>query len=70
MPTDPTNDSTTETEEAAPAGASNVFKIQPKTVPDCNYCKLYGDSVMMPPHFASAGCQSGGRNHCTCGICF
>jgi predicted metal-binding protein len=44
--------------------------IPPRTVEDCNYCKLYGDSVMMPPHFASAGCKSGGRNHCTCGICF
>lgn len=69
MPTDPTNDPANEVEAPTTQAESNIFKIQPKTVPDCNYCKLYGGG-MMPPHFASPNCQSGGHNHCTCAICF
>lgn len=70
MPTDRKRD-TAETPETKPAKkAVPTFEVPPRTAEDCNYCKLYGDSVMMPPHFASAGCKSGGRNHCTCGICF
>lgn len=24
----------------------------------------------MPPHFAKLRCESGGKEHCTCDICF
>lgn len=41
-------------------------------VGECDYCdglRLTG-STFHPPHNASPGCQSGGRNHCTCDTCF
>lgn len=25
---------------------------------------------MKPPHFASLACESGGRTHCACDVCF
>lgn len=33
----------------------------------CNTCAAGG---MMPPHFASSHCQSGGYTHCSCDTCF
>ena len=69
MPSEPTNESATEAAPAATEQPENVFTIKPNTVPGCKYCELYGGG-MMPPHFASPNCQSGGHNHCTCGTCF
>lgn len=37
-------------------------------VPYCASCEMY--EGMGPPHNASAACQSGGRNHCSCDVCF
>lgn len=71
MPTEHEKDSTESTEDAvAESRAAHPAGGHPVSPDDCNYCKLYGGSLMMPPHFASAGCKSGGRNHCTCNICF
>lgn len=72
MPTDPMRDTAiTDTENSAtPAESALSAGVKPRVVENCGYCKLYGDSVMMPPHFASDACKSGGHNHCTCGICF
>lgn len=36
----------------------------------CVYCDMWGDDQMMPRHTASARCESGKRNHCTCDTCF
>lgn len=36
---------------------------------ECPTCKQYRGQ-MMPPHFASARCESGQRPHCTCDVCF
>lgn len=33
----------------------------------CPTCQRGG---MMPPHFASPRCESGGHNHCSCDTCF
>lgn len=33
----------------------------------CNTCAAGG---MMPPHFASPRCESGGYTHCSCDTCF
>jgi hypothetical protein len=61
----------TENAENAPAETPvNPFAPRPRTAEGCSYCEQFGGSLMMPPHFASPSCQSGGRNHCTCGICF
>lgn len=62
-------------------GGNGVFPPQPGTVKpvkatrwirknDCAYCAEHGDESMMPPHDASANCESGKRPHCTCDICF
>lgn len=37
---------------------------------NCGTCEVFGDDPMLPPHDASARCESGGRNHCTCSICY
>ena len=44
----------------------------PNYVEGCNYCQASKEAndSMMPPHFASSRCQSGGKNHCTCGTCY
>jgi hypothetical protein len=44
-------------------------------VPDCAGCKERYDAphpvgVFAPSHKATKGCKSGGRNHCTCDMCF
>lgn len=39
----------------------------------CKVCVETGANrphAFVPQHFASPRCQSGGRNHCTCDICF
>ena len=70
MSTDPKNDSTESSETSTTeAKIPTPAIIRNGLVEGCEYCKLYGGG-MMPPHFASANCQSGGRNHCTCGTCF
>jgi len=35
----------------------------------CQDCKEKGETLM-PPHFAKLRCESGGKEHCTCDICF
>lgn len=37
--------------------------------PDCDYCIAHYKKFA-PSHYASKFCESGGRNHCTCDICF
>jgi hypothetical protein len=70
MSTDPKNDSVEAVETpAAETTEAPIPVFRGQLVEDCNYCKTYGGG-MMPPHFASPYCQSGGRNHCTCGTCF
>jgi hypothetical protein len=44
-------------------------QLSPGRVPGCPTCEA-NPSGMMPPHYASARCESGGRNHCTCKECF
>lgn len=39
-----------------------------KNVVGCTICDEPG--TLKPPHTASVRCQSGGRNHCSCDICF
>lgn len=41
-------------------------------VDGCSYCQRERTvhATFFPSHFASARCQSGQRNHCTCSICF
>ena len=39
-------------------------------VEDCSYCNEHKPGDMMPPHDASARCESGKRTHCTCDTCF
>lgn len=36
----------------------------------CAYCDANRNDPMMPNHFASPRCESGGRAHCTCDTCF
>lgn len=36
----------------------------------CAYCDQNRDEAMMPAHHASLRCESGGRDHCTCDVCF
>lgn len=42
--------------------------------PDCDGCRKFYDHPRLDPfaprHKASSRCQSGGRPHCTCDICF
>ncbi len=38
--------------------------------PDCPTCSQYAPDAMFPPHDASAQCESGNQNHCTCDVCF
>lgn len=38
---------------------------------DCSFCKMVeANGGFGPRHYASSGCQSGGRSHCTCDTCF
>lgn len=37
---------------------------------DCQECAAIRRGEMAPPHKASASCESGGRNHCSCDMCF
>ena len=39
-------------------------------VPGCSTCDRHVSGAMMPSHFASARCESGGHPHCTCDSCF
>lgn len=36
----------------------------------CPTCNEHRPGESTPPHDASARCESGKRNHCTCDICF
>jgi len=36
---------------------------------DCVHCQKY-KAEYGPRHFASSRCESGGRAHCTCDVCF
>lgn len=36
----------------------------------CKTCDEAGPNDFMPPHDASAHCESGKRPHCTCDTCF
>lgn len=36
---------------------------------ECRYCDEQV-SEFHPPHDASDGCESGGRSHCSCDVCF
>jgi hypothetical protein len=45
--------------------------------PECPYCAPYieehretGSAPMMPSHTARERCESGKREHCSCGVCF
>lgn len=40
------------------------------TAGECGYCDQHGYEDMMPPHDASAECESGKNPHCTCDACF
>lgn len=33
-------------------------------------CPLCAETGVVPPHYASRWCESGGREHCTCDVCF
>lgn len=37
---------------------------------ECQYCDLYRDDSLMPPHTASKNCESGQHDHCTCDVCY
>lgn len=43
-----------------------------KFIVDCEACmnELARGSLFFPSHNASPRCESGGRNHCTCDVCF
>jgi len=47
-----------------------VDKARQDEIANCEYCKKIAASGFGPSHFASANCQSGRRNHCTCDTCF
>lgn len=36
----------------------------------CVTCSQHMIGEMMPPHDPSPRCESGKRNHCSCGVCF
>ncbi len=35
---------------------------------NCSICR--SPNLLKPPHYASSGCESGGRTHCSCDVCF
>lgn len=41
-----------------------------KEIANCEYCQTNKDDNMMPSHFPSSYCMSGGKIHCTCGTCY
>ena len=61
----------TATEDVAAAlaagGHGRVMRINDRS---CGFCDDHLDDKMMPPHTASPNCESGKRNHCTCGVCY
>lgn len=44
-----------------------TYRMEPGV---CSFCDRYRDDPMMPPHTASAMCESGHHNHCTCALCY
>lgn len=50
-----------------PAKAVRYIRLPPG---ECLYCDEHRDEDMMPPHDASANCESGKHKHCTCDFCF
>lgn len=57
--------------EGAQAQAPRVFEAAParrEVVEGCAVCQQ-ADGIF-PAHDAAPGCLSGGRQHCTCGVCF
>lgn len=38
--------------------------------PECSFCMDNMNDSMLPSHFASTRCQSGGYSHCTCDTCY
>jgi hypothetical protein len=46
-----------------------LAKARQDEIANCKYCQE-NKGQMHPPHFASANCQSGRHNHCTCDTCF
>ena len=49
--------------------AGNVRKPKRHEVEGCAYCERY-KGQMHPSHDASARCESGKHEHCTCDVCF
>lgn len=49
--------------------ALDALAVKRAEIDACTYCQA-NKGQMHPPHFASANCQSGRRNHCSCSICF
>jgi hypothetical protein len=45
-------------------------RIRRQHVPGCVYCDRYRPDGFFPPHDASARCESGQREHCTCDVCW
>ncbi len=43
-----------------------------REIDECNACQRYiaDKQTFYPPHFASRGCESGKKPHCTCDTCF
>ncbi len=39
-------------------------------VDGCVRCESGATDALVPPHDAAPGCESGRREHCTCGVCF
>ncbi len=38
--------------------------------PNCPFCDEHKGDPMMPAHHASRNCRSGGKDHCTCDVCY
>lgn len=55
--------------EAVVSGADKeLIKDNKCGLEGCQY--IYGEGGFGPNHYASSGCKSGRRNHCTCDTCF
>ncbi len=53
-----------------PQGTSAAEIYTSGSVADCEYCKKLREFSGGPRHRASSRCESGGRPHCTCDVCF
>ena len=47
-------------------------RVLAKYLDGCGFCRIEREqgNTFFPPHNASPRCESGGRNHCTCAMCF